>query len=155
LPLAAVRRTLGCMADYSVFQTGSFDEWAGRIGGILPEARMPGRLFVERELDLEFFGVTVNSREPGEGAHFWHRHTALEELYLFLTGTGVMGLDDEVVHVGPGTAVRVGPAVWRTWRAASDSAEPMRWICVRGGGAGLDSTGDVPERDFDRPQPAA
>ena len=105
---------------------------------------MPGRLFVERELDLSFFGLTVNSREPGEGAHFWHTHSAIEELYLFLTGTGVMGLDDDVVPVGPGTAVRVDPGVWRTWRAASSSAEPLRWICIRGGDGPLSSTGDGP-----------
>lgn len=143
------------MSGYAVFETGDLEAWAGREGGILPEARMPGRLFVERELDLEFFGVTVNSRAPGEGAHFWHRHTAVEELYLFLTGTGVMGLDDDVVPVSPGTAIRVEPQVWRTWRAASDSSEPLRWVCVRGGGAPLNATGDEPERDFDRPQPLA
>ncbi|WP_084074377.1 cupin domain-containing protein [Demequina sp. NBRC 110052] len=143
------------MNGYDIFETGDLDSWAGREDGILPEARMPGRLFVDRELDLEFFGATVNSRAPGEGAHFWHRHTTLEELYLFLTGVGVMGLDDDVVAVGPGTAVRVAPPVWRTWRAAHDSPEPLRWICVRGAGAPLATSGDVPERDFDRPQPRA
>lgn len=116
---------------------------------------MPGCLFVERELDLTFFGVTVNSREPGEGAHVWHTHSLLEELYLFLTGTGVMGLDDDLVPVGPGTAVRVDPGVWRTWRAAASSAEPLRWVCIRGGDGPLSSTGDEALRDFDRPQPTA
>lgn len=143
------------MATYQVFETGDFDAWSGRIGGILPEAQMPGRLFVERELDLTFFGVTVNSREPGEGAHFWHNHSRLEELYLFLTGHGMMGLDDDVVRVGPGTAVRVDPGVWRTWRAATSSTEPLRWVCIRGGDGPLSSTGDEALRDFDRPQPDA
>ena len=145
----------GGMNGYQVFETGDFEQWAGRIGGILPEAQMPGRLFVDRELDLTFFGLTVNSREPGEGAHFWHTHSHLEELYLFLTGTGVMGLDDDVVSVGPGTAVRVDPGVWRTWRAATTSAGPLTWICIRGGNGPLSSTGDKAERDFDRPQPKA
>jgi mannose-6-phosphate isomerase-like protein (cupin superfamily) len=141
------------MSEYQVFETGDFQDWADREGGNLPETRMPGRLFVDRELDLSFFGLTVNSRNPGEGAHFWHTHSRLEELYLFLTGIGVMGLNHDVIPVRPGTAVRVGPGVWRTWRAATSSAEPLRWICIRGGAGPLSSTGDEVLRDFDRPQP--
>ncbi len=35
----------------------------------------------------------------GEQAGYWHTHSAIEEVYLFLTGQGEMGLDDEVVPV--------------------------------------------------------
>ena len=76
------------------------------------------------EVDLQYIGMTANSLLPGEEAGYWHTHSVLEELYIFLTGRGEMGLDDEVVPVGPGTAIRVGQNVLRTWRAVPDGTEP-------------------------------
>ena len=55
----------------------------------------PGRFFLETAVPLEYFGVSINSREPGAGADYWHAHTTLEELYLFLEGEGEMALDDD------------------------------------------------------------
>lgn len=42
-------------------------------------------------LPQEFIGVTVNSREPGDGAQYWHSHAIMDELYLVLEGEGVNG----------------------------------------------------------------
>jgi uncharacterized cupin superfamily protein len=88
-------------------------------------------------MPLEFIGVTVNSREPGEGARYWHSHAIIEELYLFIAGEGVMALDQELVPVRAGTAVRAAQGVRRSWHANGDSPGPMRWVCIRAGGAPL------------------
>jgi len=64
-----------------------------------------------------------------------------------------MGLDDEVIDVGPGSVVRVGQGVWRTWRCLPDSAEGLRWLCIRAGGVELPHLPDDAERDEERPSP--
>jgi uncharacterized cupin superfamily protein len=97
-------------------------------------------------LPLEFFGVSINATAPGDGAGYWHSHSVMEELYLFLDGEGEMALDDVVLKVGPGTAVRVGQGVQRTWRCLPGSPSPLRWICVRGGGKSRELIGDDTSR---------
>ena len=81
--------------------------------------------------------MTANAYEPGEEAGYWHTHSEIEELYVFLSGTGQMGLDDDIVDVGPGSVVRVGQGVWRTWRSLPDSPGQLRWLCIRAAGEQL------------------
>jgi uncharacterized cupin superfamily protein len=119
------------------FEAGPRPAWGDAFGGHSERTMAPGRRVLDREMPLEFFGVTVNSREPGEGAHYWHSHAILEELYLFLEGEGVVALDNEIVPVRAGTAVRVAQGVRRSWHANADSPVPMRWVCIRAGGAPL------------------
>ena len=76
------------------------------------------------------------------------------EQFVFITGRGEMGLDDQVVPVGPGSMVRVGPDVMRTWRCLPDSPEPLTWLCIRGGGsATLEEIGDHGNRFDGHPTP--
>ena len=122
---------------YQVHELGAPSTWGAYFGGLSPQSQAPGRHFVEKDLPLEFFGLSINSREPGTGADYWHAHSILEELYLVIEGEGELALDDEIIPLKPGTAVRVGQGVMRTWRASPASPGPMRWICIRGGGAKL------------------
>ena len=119
------------------FETGPRRAWGDTFGGHSEATSAPGRRVLDKEMPLEFIGVTVNSREPGEGAHYWHSHAIIEELYLFLEGQGVMALDDEIVPVRAGTALRVAQGVRRSWHANATSPGPMRWVCIRAGGAPL------------------
>ncbi len=140
-------------SDYQVVEFGPMESWGAFFGGYSPQTLAPGRKFVDREMDLGYFGVSLNSRVPGEGVDYWHSHSVLEELYLFLEGEGEMGLDDRVVPVKAGTAVRVGQGVLRTWRCAPTSPVPLKWICIRAGGARLK---DIPKDAApirDRPLP--
>ena len=88
---------------------GGLDEWREHYGGFRPESSRDGRRVVDHDLTMQFIGMTANALEPGEEAGYWHTHARVEELYVFLAGRGQMGLDDDVVDVGPGTVVRVGP----------------------------------------------
>ena len=139
--------------NYQTYEHGDMCKWGEYVGGLSPQSTAEGRFLLETALPLEYFGVSVNSRKPGDGADYWHAHSTLEELYFFLEGEGEMALDDDIVPVKAGTAVRVGQGVMRTWRASPNSPGPLRWLCIRAGG---DRLKDIP-RDAtplrDRPLP--
>jgi len=141
------------MSNFQITQIGPLDSWHQHVGGFRPESTRAGRRVVDHELTMQYIGMTANALEPGQQAGYWHRHARVEELYVFLQGRGQMGLDDEVVDVGPGTVVRVGQGVWRTWRVHPDSTEQLRWLCVRAGGSELPHLPDDSERGSDRPMP--
>jgi mannose-6-phosphate isomerase-like protein (cupin superfamily) len=141
------------VTDYQVTQIGALDTWREFYGGFKPETSRDGRRVVDFELRMQFMGITANAYEPGEEAGYWHRHSKIEEVYLFLEGAGQMGLDDEVVDVTAGSVVRVGQGVWRTWRAHPESPGQLRWLCIRAGGTELPEFPDDSERDEGRPSP--
>ena len=146
-------RYSGDVSDYEVLEMGGLDEWREHFGGFRPESSRDGRRVVDHDLEMQYIGMTANALEPGEEAGYWHTHSRVEELYVFLGGRGQMGLDDEVVDVGPGSVVRVGQGVWRTWRCAPDGSEQLRWLCIRAGGSELPHLPDDGQRDNDRPSP--
>ncbi|WP_105565445.1 cupin domain-containing protein [Microbacterium halophytorum] len=141
------------MSDYQVAQLGALDEWRDFVGGFRPETTKAGRRVVDHELPLRWIGMTANAMAPGEEAGYWHAHSRDEELYVFLAGRGQMALDDEVVDVGPGTTVRVGTGVRRTWRCAPDGAELLRWLCIRAGPNELTRVADDATPDRESPMP--
>jgi mannose-6-phosphate isomerase-like protein (cupin superfamily) len=141
------------MTGFQVLQMGSLDSWRDHFGGFRPESSRDGRRVVDHDLTMQYIGLTANAFEPGEEAGYWHSHSAIEEAYVFLTGRGQMGLDDEIVDVGPGTIVQVQQGVWRTWRCLPDSPEQLRWLCIRAGGQELPHFPDDSQRAPDRPSP--
>lgn len=138
---------------FTRIELGALAEWRNHFGGFRPTTSREGRRVVDHEVDMQYIGMTTNSFQPGEQAGYWHSHAQIEELYVFFTGRGEMGLDDEVVPVGPGTAIRVGQGVMRTWRALPDSPEPLTWVCIRAGGGPLDKMPSDATRDESSPAP--
>src|SRR5262245_2572488 len=63
---------------------------------------------------------------PGEEIVL-HRHQE-EELYYIISGTGTVTLDDEVVPVGPGTAVYIAPNVVHGQRPTGN--DPLYMVAV-------------------------
>jgi mannose-6-phosphate isomerase-like protein (cupin superfamily) len=108
---------------------------------------------VDHELSPGLIGMSATSYEPGEQAGYWHSHSVLEEVYVFLEGLGQMGLGDEVIDVQPGTVVRVSPGVMRTWRCAPESPTQLKWLCIRAGQDPLPAIPDdaVPITDIPMP----
>jgi mannose-6-phosphate isomerase-like protein (cupin superfamily) len=141
------------MGKYSVTNIGSLDSWRQHFGGYVPETNKQGRRVVDHELESEVIGLSVTAYEPGEEAGYWHSHSELEEVYVFLDGYGQMGLDEEVVEVVPGTVIQVGTGVMRTWRCKPDSPTQLRWLCIRAGGGPLEAipTDAVPIRNIPMP----
>ena len=130
------------MDGYEVLELGAPDAWLGR-----------GKQFVDKQLTTQFIGLSVNALAPGGQSPFWHRHARLEEIYLFLEGRGRMALDDDIVDVEAGTAVRIGQDVWRHLHALSDSPGELRWVCIRAGGGELQAITPDGEKDAERPTP--
>lgn len=135
------------MSDYEVAEIGGTEVWGDFDGA------RPGKRFVDKEIAAEYIGMSANSLAPGGNAPFWHTHSRVEELYVFLGGSGKMALDEDVVEVQAGTVVRVGPDVWRAWHAAVDSAGPLIWLCLRAGGDSLEGIGRDGEIDRERAFP--
>jgi len=108
---------------------------------------------VDHETTGDVIGITANSYEPGEEVGYWHSHSILEEVYVFLEGEGQMGLDSEVVNVKAATVVQVSPGVMRTWRALPESPTNLKWICIRAGQKPLPAVPDDAEPIRGLPMP--
>jgi len=143
------------MSGYEAIEIGSLDRWRAHHGGFDEARSRDGRRVVDHELTMQYIGLTANALAPGEEAGYWHVHERIEELYVFLDGRGQMALDDEVVEVGPGTVIRVGQGVARTWRALPGSGGELRWLCIRAGGEELPRLPDDSRRLPERPMPWA
>ena len=66
---------------------------------------------------------SMPEKTGGKGS-YGHRHETQEEIYFVISGTVQFKLDDDVIDVGPGTAVRVGAEVVRSvWNDGPGDAE--------------------------------
>jgi quercetin dioxygenase-like cupin family protein len=74
-------------------------------------------------LAAEQTGVTHFRIRPGQRSPFTHRHVEAEEIYVVLSGSGRVKLDDEIAEVRPLDAIRVAPQVARAFEAGPDGLE--------------------------------
>jgi mannose-6-phosphate isomerase-like protein (cupin superfamily) len=74
-------------------------------------------------LEAEQTGVTHFRLRPGMRSPFSHRHTAAEEIYVVLSGSGKIKLDDEIREVRPLDAIRLAPQVARAFEAGPEGLE--------------------------------
>ncbi len=79
---------------------------------------------VAREaLKAEQTGVTHFRLKPGKRSPFVHRHERAEEVYVVVSGSGRVKLDDELVDIEPRDAIRVPPEVSRAFEAGPEGLE--------------------------------
>ena len=79
--------------------------------------------FAHGDLEAEQTGVSLQFVKPGRRHAFAHRHEEAEEIYVVLSGSGRVKLDDEVVEVGAMDAIRISPAVTRAFEAGPEGLE--------------------------------
>jgi mannose-6-phosphate isomerase-like protein (cupin superfamily) len=84
------------------------------------EARFP-----RADLGAEQTGMNYLVVKPEQREAFAHRHRTAEEIYLVLSGSGQVKLDDELVELAPLDAVRVSPGVTRAFEAGPDGLEVL------------------------------
>jgi mannose-6-phosphate isomerase-like protein (cupin superfamily) len=105
--------------DYTVCGIG---EAPDAFGG-----KYPGEMrFLTGPLATEQVALTYRRMPPESGGKgsYGHRHRTQEEIYLVLSGLLEFKLGDEVVELGPLTAVRVPAQTVRSiWNAGPDDAE--------------------------------
>ena len=98
------------------------------------EGKYPGTMrFLTAELGAEQVAITHRLMPPGSGGKggYGHRHKTQEEIYFVISGKLTFKLDDEVVEVPGGSAVRVAPAVVRSVHNESDEDAEMVICSVR------------------------
>jgi mannose-6-phosphate isomerase-like protein (cupin superfamily) len=81
--------------------------------------------FAYEDLSAEDTGLSYHVMRAGRRQAFGHRHEAAEEVYVVLSGSGRMKLDDEIIEVGPMDAIRVAPHVTRAFEAGSEDLEVL------------------------------
>jgi mannose-6-phosphate isomerase-like protein (cupin superfamily) len=74
-------------------------------------------------LDAERTGVSFFRLLPGKRSPFTHRHTDAEEVYVVLSGSGRVKLDDELLDVAALDCIRVAPGTARAFEAGPDGLE--------------------------------
>jgi uncharacterized cupin superfamily protein len=105
--------------DYTIKNLKDVEDMAASQGfGEVQEAR-----FANGDLDAEQIGISLQRVKPGKRHAFAHRHKEAEEVYVVISGSGRVKLDDEVKEVGELDAVRVAPSVTRAFEAGDDGLE--------------------------------
>ena len=107
------------MGDHTKVNLMEVEDAARRFGqppGL--EAR-----FARVPLELRSSGLSHFRLAPDFRTPFGHRHAEQEEIYVVVSGSGRIRLEDEVVELQPWDAVRVAPAVTRSLEAGPDGLE--------------------------------
>jgi uncharacterized cupin superfamily protein len=100
------------------------------------EARFP-----QADLGAEQTGMNFLKIKPGQREAFAHRHRTAEEIYVVLSGSGRVKLDDDLVELGPLDAMRVSPGVARAFEAGPEGLQVLIF------GPHVESDGEI-VRDF-------
>lgn len=88
--------------------------------GDIQEAR-----FARGDLEAERTGVSHQRLKPDQRSPFGHRHDEAEEVYVVLSGSGRLKLDDEIIEIETLDAIRVAPQVMRAFEAGPDGIEVL------------------------------
>ena len=110
------------MSDYTITKA---DDVADVLGDYPGEMRMFTEAIGAEQVAFTYRRMPAQT--GGKGS-YGHSHRTQEEVYFVIAGTLQFKLGDEVVDVGPLTAVRVAPATVRSvWNEGPDDVEVV--IC--------------------------
>jgi mannose-6-phosphate isomerase-like protein (cupin superfamily) len=105
------------LAGYTIVNLMELENRADK-GGPTVEAR-----FARTAIESEHVGVSHFRYAPGRRSNRGHTHTEQEEVYVVLSGSGRVKLDDELVDVRPWDVVRVAPGTFRGFAAGPEGLE--------------------------------
>lgn len=88
-----------------------------------------GKVFLKEVLGLSGMEISFGLIPPQASIPFYHKHQQNEEVYLILSGSGQFRVDEQIMPVSAGTAVRVAPDGVRCCRNTSD--ELMFYIVIQ------------------------
>ncbi len=106
-------------APYTIVNLKDVDDAAARFG-LSPNLESR---FARGPLALEQSGVSYLRIAPGFRQPFGHRHARQEEVYLVVTGSVRMKLDDDIVELHAWDAIRVPAQVMRCTEGGPNGAE--------------------------------
>ena len=74
-------------------------------------------------METEQTGLSYHRVKPGKRQGFGHRHEKAEEVYVVISGSGRVKLDDEILELADRDAVRVPAGVIRAFEAGDEGLE--------------------------------
>jgi mannose-6-phosphate isomerase-like protein (cupin superfamily) len=105
--------------DYTIKNLREVNDLAPKFGyAEVQEAR-----FAREDLGAETIGLALNFVKPNCRQAFAHRHEQAEEIYVVLSGTGRVKLDEDIREIKPMDAIRIAPPVTRSFEADGDGLE--------------------------------
>jgi mannose-6-phosphate isomerase-like protein (cupin superfamily) len=107
------------MADYTVVNLIEVEDQAPRFGYA---PNLESR-FARKPLGLESSGLSHFKVAPGFRVPFGHKHETQEEIYVVVSGSARVKLDDEIVELGTWDAVRIPSGTMRAFEGGPDGAE--------------------------------
>ena len=99
--------------------------------------------FARTALGAEQAGMSYLIIKPGQREAFAHKHQKAEEIYVVLSGTGRVKLDEDVVDLSAFDAVRVAPGTTRRFDADADGLELLIF------GARVEGDGEIVQGFWD------
>jgi mannose-6-phosphate isomerase-like protein (cupin superfamily)/quinol monooxygenase YgiN len=117
-PLGGVGYATGD-TGFSVVNLEDVEDMAPKFGmGETGEAR-----FARTDLGATATGLSLQRLNPGMRQSFGHTHRRDEEVYVILSGSGRVAVDDEIRDVTRLDAIRVAPGSTRAFEAGPDGLE--------------------------------
>jgi quinol monooxygenase YgiN/mannose-6-phosphate isomerase-like protein (cupin superfamily) len=118
-PLGGVGPRDAPAAGYTIRNLDDAEDLAAKYGyGEMGESRFPSD-----DLQAEHTGVSLQSLRPGKRQLFAHHHHRAEEVYLVLSGSGRVKIEDEILDIRAHDAIRVAPDLTRAFEAGPDGLE--------------------------------
>jgi mannose-6-phosphate isomerase-like protein (cupin superfamily) len=108
------------MADYTKLNLKEVENQSPKFGLTEMEfrsARVP--------LELENFGVSYLRVDPNYRVPFGHKHNVQEEVYVIVSGSARLKLDDEVIELKPMDAVRIHKDTMRNFEGGPEGVEVL------------------------------
>ena len=107
------------MAGYTHINLKELEDQAPKFGMSPDMEFRSGRVPLEMEnAGVSYLRVAPNFRVP-----FGHNHNVQEEVYVVLSGSARLKLDDEVIELKPLDAVRIHRDTMRNFEGGPDGAE--------------------------------
>ena len=107
------------MSDYTI---KNFMEIENSAASRAPDGEIEAR-FARSHIDSEHLGVTHFRFAPDFRPPFGHRHREQEEVYVVVSGSGRVRLEDEIKDISQYDVIRVAPHVARGFQAGPDGIE--------------------------------
>jgi len=113
------RATIAPVVGYTVVNLKDVADQAPGFG-LSPglEAR-----FARTPLEADALGLSYQRFAPNFRTPFGHRHEAQEEIYVVLSGSGRLKLDDDVRELRQWDCVRIASGTMRCFEGGSEGAE--------------------------------
>ena len=110
---------MAAMSAYTIANLKEVEDQAPKFG-LSPDLEAH---FASTPLGLTQSGVSYQRFAPGFRAPFGHKHGSQEELYVLVSGSGRLKLDDEVVELKQWDAVRIDKDTMRNVEAGPNGIE--------------------------------